>query len=349
MQNGSMTDFPTAPEELSTGWLSEALGFPVQGFEVTRLGEGAGMIAMVTRVLLTTAPGNPRSVIAKFPTPNATNRSVASTYNMYGREAMFYQGIADQVQIRAPHCFFAAIDPATDDFVLLLEDLGHLRPGDQVAGCTLAEARSVLAAVAGLHASTWRTNRFPGVISHNNPAQRDGMIYAFEVGWPAVNERFPELIPAGSRIAGEKMPGAVGPLLEEMCRDPVCLAHVDVRLDNLFFDGGEVVFFDWQSICTSAPEQDLAYFITQSVPPAVRAQEDLVAYYHSELVEHGVDYGLARCRERYRLCALYLLCFAVSIAGQLDPGNERGQALGRVLMRNTMSALDEMDAFALLR
>ena len=343
-----MADFPVRPEELTSEWLSEALGFPVRAFEVTRFGEGAGMIAMVTRVHLTTAPGNPRSVIAKFPTPSPTNRSIARTYRMYAREVMFYQGIADQVAIRAPRCFYAAIDPATEDFVLLLEDLGHLRLGDQVAGCTLAEARSVLSAVAGLHASTWRTTRLPGLISHDNPAQRDGMIYAFEVGWPAVNEKFPELIPESSRIAGEKMPGAVGRLLGEMCRDPVCLTHVDVRLDNLFFDGDDVVFVDWQSLCTSAPEQDLAYFITQSVPPAVRAREDLVAFYHAELVRHGVDYDLAPCRERYRLCALYLLCFAVSIAGQLDPGNERGQALGRVLIGNTMSALDEMDAFALL-
>jgi len=212
----------------------------------------------------------------------------------------------------------------------------------------LAEVRAVLSAVAGLHASTWRTTRFPRVISHNNPAQRDGMIYAFEVGWPAVNAKFPELIPDSARVAGEKMTGAVGRLLEEMCRDPVCLTHVDVRLDNLFFDGDEVVFVDWQSVCTSAPEQDVAYFITQSVPPSVREKEDLVAYYHAERVGHGVEYGLARCRERYRLCGLYLMCFAVSIAGQLDPGNERGQALGRVLLGNAMSALDEMDAFALL-
>ena len=343
-----MTDFPATPEALTAEWLSEALGFPVNDFEVARFAEGSGIIGMVTRVLLGTAPGNPRSVIAKFPSPNPTNRAIADTYDMYGREVMFYRSIADKVDIRAPRCFFAAIDGATGDFVLLLEDLGHLRIGDQVAGCTPDEARSVLSTVAGLHASTWRAGGLAGLVSHDNTAQRDGMIHAFEVGWPAVTAKFPELIPARARIAGERMPGAVGRLLEAMCRDPVCMAHVDVRLDNIFFDGDEVVLVDWQSVCTSAPEHDLAYFITQSVPPAVRAREDLVAYYHSELTRRGVDYDLARCRERYRVCALYLLCFAVSIAGQLDPENERGRALGRVLLGNAMSALDEMDAFALL-
>ena len=130
-----MTDFPITPAALTAEWLSEALGFPVQAFEVTRFAEGTGIIAMVTRVLLTTAAGNPRSVIAKFPTPNPTNRSIARTYNMYAREVMFYRSIADKVEIRAPHCYYAAIDPATDDFVVLLEDLrpsAARRPGGRL-------------------------------------------------------------------------------------------------------------------------------------------------------------------------------------------------------------------------
>tara|TARA_A100001037_G_scaffold298327_1_gene321841 strand:- start:13595 stop:14629 length:1035 start_codon:yes stop_codon:yes gene_type:complete len=344
-----MSDFPTTPDELTATWLSAALGFPVEDFEVTFFGEGAGIMAMVTRVLLTTAAENPQTVIAKFPSPSPDNRAVASTYNMYGREIQFYDGIAQSVEMRTPHCFFAAFDESTENFVLLLEDIGHLRVGDQVEGCTLPEAKAILSAVAGLHASTWHADGFPGLISHNNPAQRDGMIGGFQMGWPVVNEQFPEVIVPSAAIAGEALPGAVGRLLDEMTLDPICLSHTDVRLDNIFFDGDDVQFVDWQSICTSCPEQDVAYFVTQSVQPHVRAQEDLVAYYHSELTRRGVDYDLERCRERYRVSALYLLCFAVVIAGTLDLANERGQRLGRVLLGNAMSALDEMDAFGLLK
>ena len=80
----------------------------------------------------------------------------------------------------------------------------------------------------------------------------------------------------------------------------------------------------------------------------MRGGEDLVAFYHSELASRGIDYSLERCRERYRVCALYLLCYAVVIAGTLDLANERGAALGRTLLRNGLQALDEMDAFSLL-
>jgi hypothetical protein len=80
----------------------------------------------------------------------------------------------------------------------------------------------------------------------------------------------------------------------------------------------------------------------------VLAEEDLVARYHAALIGHGIDYPLDRCRERYRRSALYLLNYAVVIAGTLDMGNERGQALARTLLGNSLAALDELDAFALL-
>jgi hypothetical protein len=351
-----MKSYPVKPDELSTRWLSEVLGFAVGGFEVKYFSEGAGVMALVTRVELESANGNPDSVIVKFPSPSADNRGVAHTYNMYGREVQFYQTIANSVSVRTPACYFGAFDPADHEFVLVLEDLGDLRIGDQVAGCTLAEARAVISAIARLHADGWQTEQFADLISHNNPMQRDGMIGGWQLGWPVVLEQFADLVPAAARASGDNMPDAIAGLLDDMCQDPVCLTHADVRLDNVFFGAGngnghgdgEIALVDWQSICTSAPEQDLAYFLTQSVPPEVLAQEDLVAFYHTELTKRGIDYSLDRCRERYRVCALYLLCYAVVIAGTLDLANERGAELGRTLLGNSFKALDEMDAFALL-
>ena len=344
--------FPTSPESLTVEWLSNALHRQVKAFTVEHFSEGAGVMGLVTRVYLDCDEG-PGSIIAKFPSPAAANRTVARTYDMYGREVRFYRDIAATLPIRTPTCHHAQFDADSYSFVLLLEDLKDLRVGDQVAGCTLDEARMIIDAIARLHASGWAPNSgadspYSRLISHNNPMQRDGMIAGFQAGWPVVLERFGDLIPAGAHGTGDRMPGRVGRLLEEMCADPVCFIHCDVRLDNIFFGEQEVVLVDWQAVCTSAPEQDLAYFLTQSVPPAVRAQEDLVARYHSALTRLGIDYSAERLRQRYRVSALYLLCFAVVIAGTLDLGNERGQALGRTLLGNCLSALDELDAFELL-
>jgi|TARA_B110000261_G_scaffold119914_1_gene133737 hypothetical protein len=344
-----MTNFPITPDTVTATWLSDVLGFTVKDFKVIRFAEGTGILSMVTRVQLVTAPINPQSIIAKFPSPDISTRAITDTYGMYAREVMFYQSIADKVELRTPRCLYTALDPENNNFIMLLEDLGHLAVGDHVSGCTLTEAKYVLSALARLHAGTWQASEFPDLISHNNPNQVAGQVNAFQVGWPKVNKLYPELIPESAQIAGEKMPGAVARLVEEMCQEPICISHGDARLDNIFFDGDECVFVDMQSVATSAPEHDVSYFITQSVPSAVRQEEDLVAFYHSELTSLGIDYDLARCRTRYRVSALYLMCFAVSIAGELDLQNERGEALGRVVLGNAMRALDDIDAFDLLR
>ena len=339
-----MAAFPTSPDTLTTAWLSEALGYPVRGFRVSHFAEGAGVIGLVTRLHLESDRG-PGSLIAKFPSPVADNRAVAHAYDMYGREVRFYQDIAQDIKLRTPACHHAQFDPGSHGFILLIEDLQGYQIGDQVAGCTRQQALAVIDAIAELHSSGWG-DAAPEVISHNNPMQRDGMIGGFQAGWPAVLQHFRDLIPEAALPVGEKMPSLVAPLLERMCAEPTCLAHADVRLDNIFFGEDEIVLVDWQSVCVSAPEQDLAYFVTQSIPPKVRAEEDWLARYHAALTGRGIDYPIERCRERYVIASLYLLCYAVVIAGTLDLGNERGQALGRTLLGNAMSALDEMGAFA---
>ena len=207
-----MTNFPITPDTVTATWLSDVLGFTVKGFKVIRFAEGTGILSMVTRVQLVTAPNNPQSIIAKFPSPDISTRAITDTYGMYAREVMFYQSIADKVELRTPRCLYTALDPENNNFIMLLEDLGHLAVGDHVSGCTLTEAKYVLSALARLHASTWQASEFPNLISHNNPNQVAGQINGFQVGWPKVNKLYPELIPESAQIAGEKMPGAVGRL-----------------------------------------------------------------------------------------------------------------------------------------
>jgi len=338
--------FPVNADNLTASWLSGALGVEVRGFEVEYFGEGAGIIGLVTRVHLD-SPAGPDSIIAKFPSPAEENRAVAATYDMYGREVNFYKHLAPQIDLRVPECYYAEFNPQTAEFILLLEDLKDLRIGDQVAGCTEADARMVIAGIAKFHASTWQTKQL--LVSHNNPAQCAGMQAGFEMGWPVVCEQFADLIPTDVKDIAATLPQHVPDLLEQMCQEPVCAIHADVRLDNVFFGDEEIALVDWQSVCTSAPEQDLAYFVTQSLSDELRNAEDWVALYHQHLVDAGIDYSLEQCRARYRVSALYLLCYATVIAGTLDLGNERGMALGRTLFGNAMRSLVELDAFELLR
>ncbi|MGE0621552.1 MAG: phosphotransferase [Pseudomonadales bacterium] len=345
-----MSDFPATPAQLTAAWLSSATGTAVSRFTIAPLGEGQGVIGQVCRVRADTADG-PASYVVKFASDKPENRAVAETYDMYGREVHFYRSLSARLPVRTPRCFAAHHDPATGDFVLVLEDLASCRVGDQIAGAGLADARAVVTSLAALHAATWE-KPIEGVPSHDVPAQREGIAAGFSAGWPVVEARFPELIPADVRAVAPRLAERIGDLIGELTSSPQCVVHADVRLDNILFDGNEVVLVDWQSVCTSSGEQDLAYFLTQSVDEALLAthQDSLIELYHTMLIEHGVSgHPLADCRERYATAALYLLAWAVLIAGTLDMGNERGERLARTLLSRALGAVRALGGFERLR
>jgi hypothetical protein len=57
-------------------------------------------------------------------------------------------------------------------------------------------------------------------------------------------------------------------------------SHTGVRLENIFDDDKAITLVDCQLVCRSAPEQDFAYFITQSVSQDIRHQKALLKVDH---------------------------------------------------------------------
>ena len=75
---------------------------------------------------------------------------------MYGREASFYEQLSARTTIAHPACYHSEHDPATQDAALLLEDVSTCgRQLDQIAGCSVQDARPVIATLAELHACFW--------------------------------------------------------------------------------------------------------------------------------------------------------------------------------------------------
>lgn len=343
-----MDKFPAQPDQLTKAWLSKSLGYAVNDFSVEPLGEGFGVIGLVTRVSMETDKG-PTSIIAKFPAAAIENRVVANMYTMYLREYQFYTQIGDLVPVRAPVCLHADYDHSNDNFVLLLEELKDYRLGDQVTGCSVEEAELVVKTLAAFHRSTWHPERFEGTSVHNSEAQVQGMSAGFEMGWPLVRKNFPHLVSKDIFDQALGMHKKIDSLLGRICRSPLCIAHGDLRLDNVFFAEDHIALVDFQATCKSAPEHDLAYFITQSLKSDVRNAKDWVRLYHDNLTSEGIEYSLEDCRIRYRQCALYFLCYAVVICSVLDLGNERGKLMAETLLGNSLESINELQAFDLLQ
>lgn len=317
----AMSDaLPTAPEEITPAWVGSRLGASVAALRVEPITDRTGVNGETVRLHVTYEDeGGPASMIAKL--PSARSRGVAEYQRWYEREVRFYLELAPDTPMRTPACFAAEIAP-NDDFVLLLEDLGALRQGSQVAGCTLEEARAALDAAAALHARWWEHQPEPHPwlpyttvgLDRARPVQG-----AFARAWGYVRDSMPE----AARAAVDRGVEAYPYLLAEISAGPVTVCHGDYRLDNLFFDGRgegrEVVAFDWQFACRARGTYDVAYFLALDLDPGVLATErdGLLAGYVDALAERGVEgYGLDECRRDYAVSlVLSTAVFAIGAAG----------------------------------
>ncbi len=362
------TDYPTNPKALTTEWLTATLdadgalhGANVTSFSTSPVGEGIGMLGILARVEMDfdkPAPEAPQSVIAKFPSAVPGNRAIGMTYRLYEREVNFYTRITSEIEgLAAPRCYGGQYDPTTGDSFLLLEDLAAYRTGDQVAGCTAAEAMMILDAVIPLHASYWDRIDHPlleGVTKVDDPYQIEGIAGGCAVGWDTCVEMFPEAMPDEIRAVKEAFLAAVPELHRMVGRLVQTVIHGDLRLDNMMFGDNPhlrpVVLLDWTLTKTSGLH-DVAYLVSQNVDLDERRAHEaaIIEHYHRGLLDHGVEgYSLDQCWSDYRLAVLHLFAYAVLIAGTLDPSNDRGAAFMRQMLHRSSSAVMDHGLLALI-
>ena len=355
-------DYPTHPSELTPEWITSRLRDAglIQGSRVTSLttspvGEGIGMLGILARAELqydTPEPGAPRSVVGKFASPVPSNRAVAMAYRMYEREVGFYREIAPTIDVAAPKCFAAEVEPESGDCVLLLEDLSAMTTGDQVVGCSADTAKQIIDAVVPLHAKYWghpEDLKVESVPRIDGEAQSAGITAGCEAGWDPCMTNFGHVVADEIKQSRDRFLAAVPEIHRMIGRRVQTIIHGDVRLDNLMFDADKIVLLDW-ALSISTGLQDVAYLLSQNVTTDERRahETELLEHYQRRLAEHGVEYPIEKCWEDYKVGVLYMFCYAVVIAGTLDPANERGAAFMEKLVERAAATMMDHDILSLL-
>lgn len=363
-----MPDFPTHPDQLTTEWLTLALRHggaigpeqQVTAFSTTTIGEGISLLGLVQRVTLgyggSGAPG-PDSVVIKFAHPLEANRAIAMNTDMYWREIHFFANIAQHVQMPLTTCYYAAIDRASGENAVVLEDLKAYRAGDQVAGVSAADARLIIDAYAPLNATFWGRTDQPLLADtmRIDTTYKQTLPPGVFGTWERCRELFshcmtPEVVDALPRYIDSLLG-----LHDLMGARTQTLIHGDVRLDNVMFgqDPGQhpIVLIDWQAIMISNPMQDLAYLLSQSVDTEIRRahEDELIAYYRDKVAELGVEgYTLAQATADYDVAVLWIMCYPLIIGGAFDPANERGLALAELVLRRATQTVTDRNLLRLL-
>ncbi len=149
-----MADFPAHPDSVTCAWLGDVMGRGVRSVRWEPIGTGQVGDSVRFHVEYTGA-GGPPTLAGKFPAADPVSRGTAAMFGLYAKEVAFYREIAPQLAVRVPRDHFAAASGDGTEFVLLFEDLAPARQGDQIGGCSLAEARAAITQAAAIHAPSW--------------------------------------------------------------------------------------------------------------------------------------------------------------------------------------------------
>ena len=113
---------------------------------------------------------------------------------------------------------------------------------------------------------------FAPIERHNTVNQIAGMQAGLAAGWPVIAEQFSSIIP---EVWTEKSSHSLDRFLNTRRHNPRPHLHQSWRFapGQYFFRDSHVALVDFQAICRSAPEHDLAYFLTQSLSQSLRSKE----------------------------------------------------------------------------
>ena len=328
-------------DAIDAGWLSAALQVPVRDVEVAPVAVGEGFMSELARVAIdyddaVSQSRLPPSVVAKTPSREPGSVALGQLLRLWEREARFYLDVAPRLPVRTPQCYYAGGNEQSGLWSLLLEDLGELQIGDQVAGATQQQAETAVDWLARFHgqaANEPALQQLPWLPDVATDPMYQGLQPMLEAVWPAFVEKFGECCPEGTLPVIERCTSQLSRLLAEKPMAPTVI-HADYRLDNLFFGSdGELVPIDWQAPAQGQGLYDLAYFMggCLDIEDRRRLERDLLQRW-SEGVQRagGTTLPPDELWQEYRRMVLIVMTIQALLMGQLDlTVNERAVQLSR--------------------
>jgi len=296
---------PKRPEDFGVDWFNDVLelgGAEVIDAKVEYL-TTPGQTADVAGIDLTYRGDTtlPKRMIAKFTAEDEATRGVAVAFDLYRREAKFYEEFGEG-GIPVPACYYGSASADGREIVLLLEDLSA---GESPSwASTLDQVETALRAAGPFHARWW-----------NNPELLDK---SFLVG-----RSDPVFFNTTASNAQASLPLALDngmtPLCEETLRHwldhvpqflewlnsrPYALVHGDFHPKQMFFPteqgGGRFAVIDWQFPMVAPGPWDIARIMLAGLSTDVRQENELrlIENYLGDLQVGGVgDYGIDELRQ----------------------------------------------------
>ncbi len=354
-----MNVFPAHPAAVTAEWLSERLraAGQLRDGRVTSVKWqpiGTGQVGDSARFSVGYEGGEgPATLAGKFPAADVTSRGTAAAFGLYAKEVGFYRELAPKLDVRVPRTYAAQVDDSGADFVLLFEDLGPCRQGNQLDSCTLEDARHAIRQAAAIHAPSW---------NNSDLIDRDWLHMR-----PEAVAHVKALYPQAHTVFAQRYADTLEPELMHVCAElneasehwfgreggDRCVIHGDFRLDNMLFDikgGAEpIAVLDWQTVAVGNGLTDIGYFLGCGTGDTLRreAENELLDLYCNEMTARGVPLSRDAVWDDYRLGALHGVSTAVFSAAFVER-TPRGDANFLSMARGACSLALAHDSIGLL-
>ena len=351
--------------EITAEWMRQALvaggtsaAPEIAAVEVRKLSDVTNALGNLYRCHLTLRDGqaaDPASVIVKLPSSDAMAFRFSRWLSLHRREYVFYRDIAQLGYVRAPTLFYGDFDADSNRFVLVMEDLGHMRGIPQSAGVDAARARHAIQQLAGLQGRCWEATDEPGLSACGeflNTRQRRIMQTVYLLTLPAALDRFADLFTAETRRLALRFGFRISAHFAGLSAGPKTVVHGDFRADNMLFDeGGEeggLALIDWQGCGIGCGMYDVAFFLGTSVTSDVRRriERNILGEYHDIICSLGAEnYTREDCWRSYRQNMLGTLMPMVIGSGALDMSDPDLVKQTRELLSRVLTAIEDLDSW----
>lgn len=304
---------------------------------------GAGNVSDTFRAMLdyagpTTAPA---SLVCKFRCSNEAAHAHGVGSGSYLRELESYRALMHRTDVcRIPQVYW--VDGHPENINLVMEDLStSARAGDQIAGCGIDDARSVVAELAKLHRAFYPMSQ--------SEAPAWGMTMSGTADyWAAAVARGLDVVRThvADRLDTQQMDvvSDAGRLALAWYNLPMprgTLTHGDPRVDNILFAADGAVLIDWQITGWRNPMHDIGYFLSGSISvDDRRAHEHALLDLYAEIFGGLGGYGREAIEKDYRVQLLSGLMTTIAAYGLLPLSPQVDDLLIALLRRNVAAAAD---------
>ncbi|MBT5139179.1 MAG: phosphotransferase [Acidimicrobiaceae bacterium] len=315
---------------------------------VTEIGAGFGLLGTLGRIGLMWPSGvdGPASIVAKLPTTNPENEWIVNHFSYDRREAGVYRDLRPWERASTPICLAQGWDDDAGRGWLLLNDLGALSGGDQLAGASDEETFAMVDALATWHAAWWDDETLADLdwLPDVNHPTVVGYGKIFDQTWETCVTKLSGALDAAILDAAPAARAEFESAIDTFAKGPRTVVHGDARLDNALFDRSlsgvtGAVLLDFQLATRSRGAYDLAFFCAGSLATDDRRRLEpaVLDRYLDRLHTLGITgYSASDLANDYRLGHIINLPNPVSALAVVNPGTERG---ARFLHRNAVRGI----------